>query len=58
MVKDLLNLEEMGVEQKVQLLIPIVENELFETSFKVKLVQCLIKHKNKVRKKLEIVHSI
>ena len=48
-LKDLLNLEKLGVDQKVQLLFPIVENDLFETSFKTKLVQCLIKHKNSVR---------
>ena len=55
-LKDLLNLEKLGVDQKVQLLFPIVENDLFETSFKTKLVQCLIKHKNSVRKKLIYFH--
>ena len=48
-LKDLINLEEINADQKVQLLVPIVENELFDGSFKSKLVQYLIKHKNQVR---------
>ena len=49
-LKDLLNLEKLDVMQKVRLLVPIVENDLFESSFKSKLIQCLIKHKDKVKK--------
>ena len=48
-LKDLINLENINADQKVQLLVPLVENELFESNFKSKMVQYLIKHKNQVR---------
>ena len=53
-LKDLINLDGIDTDQKVKLLVPIVENELFESSFKSKLVQYIIKHKDQVRSHYEM----
>ena len=57
-LKDLINLENINADQKVQLLVPLVENELFESNFKSKMVQYLIKRKDQVRFSCEVGVSI